>query len=288
MKKKSTGIFLILFLLIGISSGAEAREYLYSHTWTTSPPPKRLSAGTLTTEPILNSRYGQANFFNESTNPSTINQTSRNRYHYQHSEREHQDTLPVGISQGELIPHYTLDPIEIHARRLTPEEKQKYLKLVYNVRKTYPYAVMAKERMESYNAMRDSIGKKKDQRKFLKAEEERIKADFLEDLKGMTKSQGAILIKLLARETDTTAYFLLKDFRGGAKAFAYQTMAVFWGYNLKENYRPDDRDMDIENIVRLIESGKLSTIPPKKTPSLDKGKRKYKDTGKDKRNKQTR
>lgn len=222
---------------------------------------KKLSAGSMVAPLELGSRYGQANL--GSTNPTYIDKP---------------DTVAIGQNRGEILPFYTLDPIEVRARELSAEEKRNYLRLVYNVRKTYPYAVMAKERMDQYNAMRASMEKKKDQRKFLKAEEEKIKADFMEDLKNMTKSQGAVLIRLLARQTDTTAYFLLKDFRGGAKAFAYQTMAVFWGYNLKEGYQPEGRDRDIEAIVRLIEAGRLSTIPPQKAPALDNKSQKGKNT----------
>lgn len=206
-----------------------------------------------------------------------------------HNGQPPRDTRPikadsltaVGISNGQLVPMYTLDPVEVHGRERTPEERRAYYKLVYNVRRTYPYAVLAKERMDRYNSMRESVPRKKEERKYLKEQEKEIKDDFTEDLKNMTKSQGAILIKLLARQTDTTAYYLLKDFRGGAKAFAYQTMARFWGYDLKEGYDPHGEDRDIETIVQMIEQGRLSTIPPKKTPALErhtkKGKKKNKN-----------
>lgn len=191
----------------------------------------------------------------------------------------HPDTLPVAENQGELLPVQVLEQVEVHRRPLTAEERNEYLRLVYNVRRTYPYAVLAKERMEQYNAIRDSLhaaGRKRESRKYLKEQEQQIRDDFLEDLKNMTKSQGAILIKLLARQTDTTAYFLLKDFRGGARAFAYQTMAVFWGYDLKAGYDPEGEDWDIESVVRLIEQKRLSTIAPRKTPALDKKAKKNK------------
>ena len=189
------------------------------------------------------------------------------------------DTVPVGQSQGEMLPMQMLEQVEVHRRTLTAEERNAYLRLVYNVRRTYPYAVLAKERMEEYTAIRDSLhaaGRKKESRKYLKAQEQQIRDDFLEDLKNMTKSQGAILIKLLARQTDTTAYYLLKDFRGGARAFAYQTMAVFWGYDLKAGYDPEGEDRDIESIVQLIEQKKLGTIPPKKTPAMEKNRKQKK------------
>lgn len=184
------------------------------------------------------------------------------------------------VSAQEVLPAFVLDPVEVHGRSLTEKEKNDFYRMVYNVRRTYPYAVLAKERMDRYNAMRQEVAKKKDQRRFLKEEEAAIKRDFLEDLKNLTKSQGAILIKLLARQTDTTAYFLLKDFRGGARATAYQTIARLWGYNLKETYQPQERDRDIEAIVQMIESGRLSTIAPKQSPALQSKKEKEKQRSK--------
>ncbi len=178
------------------------------------------------------------------------------------------DTVRTGVSRNELLPAYMLDTVKIHGRTLTDDERHAYLRMVYNIRKTYPYAVLAKERMDRYNALRRESDSKKEMRRFLKEEEARIKADFMEDLKNMTRSQGAILLKLLARQTDTTAYFLLKDFRGGAKAAAYQTIARFWGYNLKDNYDPDGKDSDIEIIVKLIEQGRILPITPKVKPAI--------------------
>ena len=179
-------------------------------------------------------------------------------------------SISTPVQAQEVLPVCVLDPVEIHGRPLSEEEKNAFLRMVYNVRRTYPYAVLAKERMDRYNAMKAEVSKKKEQRKYLREEEAAIKRDFMEDLKNMTRSQGAILIKLLARQTDTTAYFLLKDFRGNARALAYQSVARLWGYNLKENYRPQDRDKDIEAIVQLIEQGRLLTIEPNKTPALKK------------------
>lgn len=189
------------------------------------------------------------------------------------------DTVRTGVHRNELVPAYVLDAVEIHGRTLTDEERRAYLRMVYNVRKTYPYAVLAKERMDRYNALRRVSENKKEMRRYLKAEEAKIKEDFMEDLKKMTRSQGAILIKLLARQTDTTAYFLLKDFRGGAKAAAYQTVARFWGYNLKEGYDRNGKDSDIEAIVKLIELGRLSTIAPRITPAMDNTSRHRKPKG---------
>lgn len=171
------------------------------------------------------------------------------------------DTLALSSVGNGLLPTYSLNPVDIHARRLTDEERRAYYRLVYNIRRTYPYAIMAQRRMETYNALRAEGMRKKEDRKFFKNEEKQIREDFLKDLKGLTKSQGAILLKLLARQTDTAAYFLLKDFRGSARAGAYQTLARLWGFDLKQGYDPQGADRDIETIVRMIESGRLAPLP---------------------------
>ncbi len=171
------------------------------------------------------------------------------------------DTLALSSAGNGLLPTYSLNPVDIHARRLSEDERRAYYRLVYNIRRTYPYAIMAQRRMETYNALRAEGMRKKEDRKFFKNEEKQIREDFLKDLKGLTKSQGAILLKLLARQTDTAAYFLLKDFRGSARAGAYQTLARLWGFDLKQGYDPQGADRDIETIVRMIESGRLAPLP---------------------------
>lgn len=171
------------------------------------------------------------------------------------------DTLPLGVAGGEMLPSRSLDPVDIHARRLSDEERRAYYRLVYNVRRTYPYALMAQRRLEDYNALRAEGMRRKDDRKFFRNEEKQIREDLLKDLKSLTRSQGAVLLKLLARQTDTAAYFLLKDFRGAARAGAYQTVARLWGFDLKQGYDPQGADRDIETLVRMIESGRLAPLP---------------------------
>ncbi|MDE6695050.1 MAG: DUF4294 domain-containing protein, partial [Bacteroidales bacterium] len=64
------------------------------------------------------------------------------------------DTLALSSVGNGLLPTYSLNPVDIHARRLTDEERRAYYRLVYNIRRTYPYAIMAQRRMETYNALR--------------------------------------------------------------------------------------------------------------------------------------
>ncbi|TAK40350.1 MAG: DUF4294 domain-containing protein, partial [Saprospiraceae bacterium] len=55
-------------------------------------------------------------------------------------------------------------------------------------------------------------------------------------LKGLTKIQGKILVKMLERELDVPLYELIKTYRGGFSAGYWNTMSKFWGYDLKHGY----------------------------------------------------
>jgi hypothetical protein len=73
----------------------------------------------------------------------------------------------------------------------------------------------------------------------------------------MSISQGHILIKLIDRQTGSTSYALLKEFRGGLSARFWQTIARIFGSNLKEQYDAEGEDRMIEKIIRMYESGQL-------------------------------
>jgi len=97
----------------------------------------------------------------------------------------------------------------------------------------------------------------KEQRKLYKRAEEELKAEFGDELKALTFSQGRILLKLVDRETGTPTYHIVKELRGSFVAFFWQNLSRLFGYNLKEKYDPEGNDKDIETIVLMIENGMI-------------------------------
>ena len=73
----------------------------------------------------------------------------------------------------------------------------------------------------------------------------------------MTISEGKVLLKLIDRETEQTAYQIIKDFRGGFVAGFWQMFAKMFGNNLKLDYQPEKRDKLLEQIVTYYEMGWL-------------------------------
>ncbi len=78
-------------------------------------------------------------------------------------------------------------------------------------------------------------------------------------VKGFTKGQGKVLLKLINRETDQSSFNIVKAFLGSFRAGFWQTFGRFFGMNMKAGYNPDKNKEDamIERIATLIEQGAL-------------------------------
>ncbi|MBK6411395.1 MAG: DUF4294 domain-containing protein [Flavobacteriales bacterium] len=63
---------------------------------------------------------------------------------------------------------------------------------------------------------------RKRQGPYLKLAEAELKAEFEQDIKGMTIIQGRILVKLIDRQTGHTSYDLVKQLRGSFEAWMWQ------------------------------------------------------------------
>ena len=100
---------------------------------------------------------------------------------------------------------------------------------------------------------------KRQRKEAIKQAEKDLLADFSDELKACTISQGMVLLKLIDRETGRTSYVLVDELRGKIRAGFYQTFARLFGYNLKSAYDPRNNKEDnlIERIVLSIERGKL-------------------------------
>lgn len=166
--------------------------------------------------------------------------------------------LKARITDGDTIPMVDLPEVNIRGYVIyrSPSEQRKYDRLVRNVKKVYPYARLAGIKLREFDAMMVGLSEK-EQKKIYKRAEEELKAQFGEELKALTVTQGHILLKLVDRETGDPTYQIVKDLRGTFVAFFWQNLSRLFGYNLKEKYDPLGRDRDIEIIVLRIENGTI-------------------------------
>ncbi len=132
------------------------------------------------------------------------------------------------------------------------KSKLRYYILRRKTIKVYPYAKMAAERLVELNDSIDKIKKKRHRKKYTKKVQKFIEEEFSAELKKLTRTEGQILVKLIHRQTGTTAFDLVKDLRSGWRAFWYNTTAKMFNISIKEEFHPDlvHEDYLIEDILQ--------------------------------------
>ena len=73
----------------------------------------------------------------------------------------------------------------------------------------------------------------------------------------MTVNQGKMLIKLIDREHDINTYEIIKSYKGNMPAFFWNTIALFFGSDLKSEYDASDKDRIVVRVVTLVDAGQL-------------------------------
>jgi len=131
------------------------------------------------------------------------------------------------------------------------QNRIKYLILRRKVRKVYPYAKMAADRLTELQDSLQHIKSKRKQKKYTKHIQKYIEEEFSEKLKKFSRTEGQILIKLIHRQTGTTAFDLIKELRSGWRAFWYNSTASMFSISLKEEYDPENNHEDyyIEDVL---------------------------------------
>nr|WP_321412365.1 DUF4294 domain-containing protein [uncultured Allomuricauda sp.] len=152
------------------------------------------------------------------------------------------------MSSIELEEVYIFGKLDFASR----EDKLRYYILRRKTLKVYPYAKLAAERLVELNDSLQHIKKRRHQRRYTRKVQKYIEGEFSEELKKLTRTEGQILVKLIHRQTGTTAFDLVKDLRNGWRAFWYNTTASLFKISLKEEFRPEEvhEDYLIEDILQ--------------------------------------
>ena len=160
---------------------------------------------------------------------------------------------------GEKLPEIEIREVTITGRRKFFDGFQywRYERLVYNVRKVYPYAIIVREKLKEVNDALEKLPDDKGKRKFFKELEKQVFRDYEDDMREMTITQGRLLIRLIDRETENTSYDIIREYRGKISASFWQGIARLFGTNLKEEYDPYGDDFLIEKIITEIDAGRL-------------------------------
>lgn len=165
-----------------------------------------------------------------------------------------------GVKVGnDTLPHIDLPQVIVFpkAHFKSKQDEQQYWRLVWKVKKVYPYVKEAARLYQKYQQDVPASAKRRDRRIYIKKAEDELMALYGPKLKKLTISEGRILIKLIDRETHSTSYDLIDQLKGGVPAVFWQGVARLFGNNLKSQYDPYGEDRQIEQIVLYIEAGML-------------------------------
>jgi len=167
--------------------------------------------------------------------------------------------LAAVVIDGDTVPVVNLGVFRVVGQRKFKNQKQRnrFDRLKRDIKIVYPYAKLAGMKLRKYNDELIAIKSEAKRKRFMRKVEKELNAEFGNELKNMTIRQGAILIRLIDRETGDTSYELVKELRGTFSAFFWQGLAHLFGHNLKNQYDPTGDQKMIEEIVLLIEAGDL-------------------------------
>jgi len=168
------------------------------------------------------------------------------------------DTILVEgiIYEGERMPYKELPMV--YVTKMSDKDLAKYLEEWTRLRNavyvTYPYARIAGRTINDINAHLIGVSSKRDRKDYIKTREKELREQFTGPIENLSVYQGKILMKLINRQTGNNCYEIIKEYKNGLTARFYQTVAFFFGGDLKQPYDLTDKtDHQIETIVKEID-----------------------------------
>lgn len=170
-------------------------------------------------------------------------------------------TLKTGkvLVGHDSIPYVQLNNVYVYPapQFKNARQRQAYNRLVRNVKIVLPIAKEVNRIIiETYQVL-ETLPNKKAKDEHMKVVEQSIKKEYTPRMKKLTYQQGKLLIKLVYRECNSTAYGAIKAFLGPVKAGWYQAFAWVFGASLTKKYDPEGVDRLTERVVLQVEAGQL-------------------------------
>ena len=140
--------------------------------------------------------------------------------------------------------------------KMKGREWRQYYHLVHNFSKAYPYALVAKKLVveaDSVIAADNLKGVKRE--KYINKVQKELFSVFESQMRSLTVSQGALIMKLVDREVGKSSYNIIKGYKSGITAGFWQGIAKMFGSDLKKPYDPDGEDAATEELVQIWEAG---------------------------------
>lgn len=170
--------------------------------------------------------------------------------------------LGYEIVDGDTLFFDVLHPSQVTSfRKMKGREWRRYYRLVWNFSKTYPYALVARKLVEKTDMeLEENDFNRRKREKYINSVQKELFTAFEEPLRGMTVSQGQLLMKLIDREVGKSSFFIIKDYKNGIAAGFWQGIAKLFGSDLKKHYDPLGEDKAVEELVQKWDSGEFAGL----------------------------
>ena len=161
------------------------------------------------------------------------------------------------IEDKDTVPVFFLNEVDVTTNMVfkTKHQYEQWTRVKYNVKKVYPYAILASAKLKQYDLILSKMTDEDIRKAYLRICEKDLKNEFEDELKSLSVSQGRVLMKLINRETGKTTYAIVKELRGSFQAAMWQAVARLFGNDMKDEYEATTEDLMIEKAIAMVERG---------------------------------
>ena len=137
-------------------------------------------------------------------------------------------TLRSVVTQGDTLPQVFLREVVVQAKTRSRKWYDRYnrrnTRLEYNVRKVYPYALLAAAKINEIEEKLTHTTKESERKAIIREEYARLMKTFKTPLMKLSVTQGRILVRLIYRETNHTSFAHIREYRGTVNAYFWQSL----------------------------------------------------------------
>ncbi len=166
-----------------------------------------------------------------------------------------------GVQIGDdTIAYVPIREVVIFRKRVFKNQRdyENYWRLVRNLKKVYPYALVARNRFRTIDSVCATLPSDFARRRYITKQQQELSKEFESQLRDLTFSQGRLLFKLIDRETGRTTYEIIRQFRGGLTATFWQGVATVFSSDLKSTFDSTTQENKMINeLIDLYERGQL-------------------------------
>ncbi len=169
-----------------------------------------------------------------------------------------EDLLEYIVEDGDtiFIDHIRASKVYSRLPKMKGREWRQYYRLVHNFSKAYPYALVARKLVIQADSTIAADGLKRGKRdRYINEIQKELFEVFEGQMRNLSVSQGALIMKLVDREIGKSSYDVIKDYKSGITAGFWQGIAKLFGSDLKAPYDPKGEDAATEELVQIWEAG---------------------------------